>query len=157
MSEILVAYFSASGVTAKVAKELAEVLQADLFEICPEKPYTKEDLDWTDKTSRSTVEMQNLSCRPAVKNRAENMDRYKTVFVGFPVWWYREPSIIDTFLDGYDFRGKKIVPFCTSGGSGLGETARRIKELTGADVDKGRRFETTETVQDIKDWAVSVL
>lgn len=157
MSEILVAYFSASGVTAKIAKELAEVFQADLFEICPEKPYTKEDLDWTDKTSRSTVEMQNLSCRPAVKNRAENMDRYKTVFVGFPVWWYREPSIIDTFLDGYDFRGKKIVPFCTSGGSGLGETARRIKELTGADVDKGRRFETTETVQDIKDWAVSVL
>lgn len=123
--KILVAYFSCSGVTARVAKTLAETAGADLFEIKPKVPYTAADLDWTDKNSRSSVEMRDPSSRPAIADRVENMAQYGVVFVGFPVWWYVAPTIINTFLESYDFSGKIIVPFCTSGGSGLGKTGKR--------------------------------
>ena len=132
MSKVLVTYFSASGVTRKVAAEIAKAEQADLFEILPEVPYSAKDLDWKDKQSRSTLEMQNLNCRPLVVGQVENMAQYDLVFVGFPIWWGREPSVVDTFLEAYDFTGKTIVPFCTSGGSGFGETAKRMQEIVGA-------------------------
>ena len=127
MSKALVAYFSASGVTAAVAKKLAAAVGADLFEIQPEQLYTNDDLNWQNSRSRSSVEMNDRSCRPAIAFAVENMAQYDAVFVGFPVWWYREPSIIDTFMEAYDFSGKKVVPFCTSGGSGLGDSAQTCK------------------------------
>ena len=153
MSKILVAYFSASGVTEKVAKELAKAEGADLFQICPETPYTKEDLDWRNKQSRSTLEMQDLNCRPAVSGTVQDMGQYDVVFVGFPNWWGREPSVVDTFLTSYDFKSKRIIPFCTSGGSGMGNTAQRIRELTGAEVDEGKRLGGTVSEEDLKLWA----
>ena len=107
MAKKLVAYFSVSGVTAQVAQEIAKVEGADCFEIRPEAPYTKADLDWTNKQSRSTLEMADLNCRPAVTGCVENMAQYDAVFVGFPIWWGREPSVVDTFLTAYDFGGKK--------------------------------------------------
>ena len=152
MSKILVAYFSVSGVTEKVAQELAKAEGADLFQICPETPYTKEDLDWTNKQSRSTLEMQDLNCRPAVCCQVQNMDEYDVVFVGFPIWWGREPSVVDTFLTSYDFKSKCIIPFCTSGGNDIGNTAERIRELTCANVDEGKRLGGTVSEEDIKLW-----
>lgn len=152
MSSKLVAYFSASGVTAKLAAELSKLEQADLFEIVPEALYTKEDLDYTKKDSRSSVEMGDTSCRPAVKTLVENMDQYDTVFIGFPVWWGREPSVVDTFLDAYDFSGKKIIPFCTSGGSSVEGASKRIAELTGASVDRGLRLGGDYSEADLKLW-----
>ena len=152
MSKILVAYFSASGVTEAAARKLANAEGADLFQICPEVPYTKEDLDWTNKQSRSTLEMQDLSCRPAICGQVEDMEQYDVVFVGFPIWWGREPSIIDTFLTAYDFKGKCIIPFCTSGGSNIGNTAQRIRELTGANVNEGKRLGGTVSEEDLKLW-----
>ena len=154
MSKTLIAYFSVSGVTAKVAAELAQGQQADLFEIRPEIPYTKEDLDWTDKQSRSTLEMADVSCRPALSGRVENMDDYDVVFVGFPIWWGREPSAVDTFLCGYDFAGKKIIPFCTSGGNDIGNTAERIRSLVGEGVcvDEGKRLGGDVSEDDLKIW-----
>lgn len=128
---ILVAYFSASGVTAKVAEELAKAEGADLLEIKPEVPYTAADLDWTNKQSRSTIEMSDPDCRPAIAASDCDVSQYDVVFVGFPVWWGREPSVVDTFLDAYDFTGKKIIPFCTSGGSGAGRTGETLGEQAG--------------------------
>ena len=158
MSKVLVTYFSASGVTKKVAEELASVEKADLFEIVPETPYTAEDLDWRNQQSRSTLEMKDLSCRPAITGQVENMAQYDVVFVGFPVWWGREPSVVDTFLDAYDFSGKKIVPFCTSGGSGIGETAKRIQEIVGAEamVDEGTRLGGTVSENDLETWTAGL-
>ena len=154
MSKVLVAYFSASGVTAKVARELAAVENGDLFEIKPETPYTAADLDWRDKQSRSTVEMADPDCRPATTGCVEDMARYDVVFVGFPIWWGREPSVVDTFLDAYDFDGKKIVPFCTSGGSDIGKTAERIQALVGdkARVAPGKRLGGEVSEADLKVW-----
>ena len=120
MGKILVAYFSASGVTAGLSKRLAEVTGADLFEIRPEQPYSKADLNWQDKQSRSSVEMDDRRSRPVIADKLENMEQYSTVFVGFPIWWYREPSIIDTFMETYNFDGITVVPFATSGSSGMG-------------------------------------
>ena len=153
MSKVLVAYFSVSGVTEKVAEGLAKAEGADLFRICPESPYTKEDLDWTNKQSRSTLEMQDPDCRPAVCGQVQDMAQYDVVFVGFPIWWGREPSVVDTFLTSYDFKGKCIVPFCTSGGSDIGNTAQRIRELTGAEVADGKRLGGTVSEKDLKLWA----
>ena len=127
----LVAYFSASGATAKLAKTLASAVSADLHEILPKEKYTSADLDWTDKNSRSTIEMKDPSSRPAIAEKCENMVEYDTVFVGFPVWWYVEPTIIDTFLESYDFTGKTVIPFATSGGSGLGKTADNFRKVLG--------------------------
>ncbi len=121
MGKTLVAYFSASGVTEKKAQILAQVTGGDLFEIEPVVPYTSADLNWMDKKSRSTLEMNDPSSRPEIAKRVADMDAYDTVYVGFPVWWYVEPSIINTFLESYDFSGKTVVPFCTSGGSGTGK------------------------------------
>lgn len=129
MSRKLVAYFSASGVTAKLAKTLAAAAGADLFEIKPETPYTAADLDWRDKTSRSTLEMQDVSSRPPIAEKLANMDEYDTVFVGFPIWWYVAPRIVDTFLESYDFSGKTVIPFATSGGSGMGETGEKLRSI----------------------------
>ena len=125
--KVLVAYFSCSGVTKGVAESLAEVVGADLFEIEPEEPYTDADLDWTNKQSRSTVEMNDPSSRPAIKSAVADMSSYEVVFVGFPIWWYVAPTIINAFLESYDFAGKTIVPFCTSGGSGVGRTGEVLK------------------------------
>ena len=122
MSKRLVAYFSASGVTAKVAENLADAIGADVFEIQPEVPYTKADLNWMDKKSRSTIEMSDPTSRPAIAAKRDNMDEYDTIFVGFPIWWYVAPTIINTFLESYNLKGKTIIPFATSGGSGMGKT-----------------------------------
>lgn len=127
MSKKLVAYFSASGVTADCAKALAEAVGADLYEIKPEVLYTKADLDWRDKSSRSTVEMHDQAFRPPMADKNANVAAYDVVFVGFPIWWYVAPTIINTFLESYDFAGKTIVPFATSGGSDLGETVAKLR------------------------------
>ena len=127
MSKILVAYFSASGVTARAAREMAQAVGADLYEIRPAEPYTDADLNWMDKKSRSTVEMNDPACRPAIAEPVEGMDQYDTVFVGFPIWWYVEPRIVDTFLERYDFSGKTLIPFATSGGSGIGKAEQSLK------------------------------
>lgn len=126
-NKVLVAYFSASGVTEKAAKAVAKASGGDLFEIKPVKPYTKQDLDWTNKQSRSSVEMSDKSSRPEIAEKCSNMDEYQTVFVGFPVWWYVAPTIINTFLESYDFSGKRIILFATSGGSGFGKTVVELK------------------------------
>ena len=125
--KILVAYFSCSGNTAHVAQEIAKTTGADLFEIKPEKPYTAHDLDWTDKSSRSTLEMKDTDCRPEIEGDV-NTDGYSVIFLGFPIWWYVEPRIIDTFLESGDFTGKTIIPFATSGGSGIAAAERSLKE-----------------------------
>ena len=125
--KVLIAYFSASGVTARVAKTMADAAGADLYEIRPEQPYTSADLDWMDKKSRSTVEMNDPACRPDIADKVQNMEQYDTVLVGFPVWWYVEPRIVDTFLESYDFTGKEMIPFATSGGSGIGKAEKSLK------------------------------
>ena len=126
-NKTLVAYFSATGTTMEAATRLAKAIHADLHEIVPEVRYTSADLNWNNKNSRSSVEMADKSSRPAIANKVENMEQYDTVFVGFPIWWYVAPTIINTFLEQYDFTGKTIVPFFTSGGSGAGETMKYLK------------------------------
>ena len=125
----LVAYFSASGVTKSAAEHLAKAVGADLFEIKPTVPYTPADLDWTNKKSRSSVEMSDPDSRPEILEQLSNMEDYGTVFIGFPIWWYVAPAIINTFVESYDFSGKTIVPFATSGGSGMGKTVEVLKSL----------------------------
>lgn len=157
MSKILVAYFSASGVTKNAAEKLAKAANADLFEIKPVRPYTDADLDWTDKKSRSTIEMNDLSSRPEIAKKCENMGSYDVVFVGFPIWWYVEPRIIDTFLDSYDFSGKTVIPFATSGGSGLGKTAENFKKLLGENVIvKDGKMLTRASKNDVSGWVKSL-
>jgi flavodoxin len=154
MTKVLVAYFSASGVTAKVAGKLANAIGADLYEIAPEIPYTKADLNWMNKKSRSSVEMGDRSSRPAISTKVENMDQYDIVFVGFPIWWYREPSIIDTFIESYDFSGKTVIPFATSGGSGLGDSYKNMQALApSATVKDGRKFSPSASEASLKEWA----
>lgn len=128
MSNVLVAYFSASGVTARVAREIAEATGADLYEIEPAEPYTAADLDWTDRRSRSTLEMNDDACRPAIAGADVDLAGYDTVFVGFPIWWGVEPRVVDTFFDSHDFSGKTMVPFATSGGSGISRAERSVAE-----------------------------
>lgn len=152
MSNILVAYFSASGVTKAVAEKVAAVAGADIFEIVPKQIYTTADLDWQDDNSRSTLEMNDSTCRPEIASTIDDISKYSLIFVGFPIWWYREPSIIDTFMESYDFTGITVVPFCTSGGTGLGECAMNMQKLAkGAKVLSGRRF-SIESAENIKDW-----
>lgn len=129
MSKKLVAYFSASGVTEKAAQRLAKAIGADIFEIKPVQPYTREDLDWTNKNSRSTVEMNDRASRPAIAEKLANMSDYDKIFIGFPIWWYVAPRIIDAFVESYDFSGKTLIPFATSGGSGMGKTLDVLKEV----------------------------
>ena len=154
MSKALVAYFSASGVTEKLAKRLADGIGADLFEIEPEVAYTDADLNWQNSKSRSSVEMNDRSCRPAISSRVGNMEQYEVVFVGFPVWWYREPSIIDTFMESYDFSGKTVVPFATSGMSAIGDSGKNMQVLAkGAKVVSGKRFKSSASAEELKGWA----
>lgn len=154
MAQALVAYFSASGVTGQLAERLATAIGADLFEIKPEVPYKSADLDWRNKRSRSSVEMGDPASRPAIASKVENMAAYDVVFVGFPIWWYREPSIIDTFIEAYDFAGKTVVPFATSGGSGIGNSGRNLQGLAPqAKVESGERFATNVAAGELAAWA----
>ena len=127
MTKTLVAYFSATGTTMNVATRLARVAGGDLFAIVPANPYTSADLDWRDKQSRSTLEAANPSCRPVIASRVEHIEDYNTIFLGFPIWWYVAPAIVNTFLESYDLTGKTIVLFATSGGSGMGKTASALR------------------------------
>ena len=149
----LVAYFSATGTTQGLAENLASAIGADLFEIVPKEKYTDEDLDWTNKNSRSTVEMKNPNSRPEIAKKLTNMQDYDVVFVGFPIWWYVAPTIINTFLEQYDLKGKTIVPFATSGGSGMGNTNKMLKPSCNGNLVEGQRFSSRASKQQLKAWA----
>jgi flavodoxin len=154
MSKVLVAYFSASGVTAKLAERLANAIGADLHEIKPEVPYTDEDLNWMDKKSRSSIEMGDKSFRPAVANKVDGMEKYDVIFTAFPIWWYVAPTIINTFLEQYDLSGKTIIPVATSGSSGMGNTNKELAvSCPGATLKEGRRFEANASESELKSWA----
>ena len=141
MNNNLVVYFSCSGETKKVAEELKSVLNCDIFEIVPETVYTDRDLDWNDKNSRSTIEIGDESCRPRIRNRIDNIDKYDTIYLGFPIWWYTAPKIVNTFLDSYDFSNKKVVLYCTSGGSSIDKTYNDLKDsYPNIDFIKGSRL-----------------
>lgn len=153
MSKTLVAYFSASGTTAKAAKNLAEAAGADLYEIKPAVPYTRADLNWMDKKSRSSTEMNDKSSRPALADKDANISDYDTILLGFPIWWYVAPTIINTFLESYDFAGKKIVLFATSGGSGFGKTVQiLVPSCPGAVIKEGKLLNGRSSVDDLKKW-----
>ena len=150
----LVAYYSASGVTAGLARRLSEAIHAPAYEIRPAEPYTQADLDWRDKQSRSTIEMLDKNCRPALADTDAPVAEAEVIFVGYPVWWYREPSIIDSFLSAYDFSGKKIILFATSGSSDMGaEAPARAAEITKASVLSGKRFSANASADELKTWA----
>lgn len=154
MAKALVAFFSASGVTKELAVKLANATGADLFEIVPSDPYTKSDLNWMNPKSRSSVEMKDLSSRPEIASKVEDISQYDVVFIGFPVWWYREPSVIDTFAESYDFTGKTIVPFATSGSSGIGRSGKNIGALAkGSKAVAGKRFKAKASEEELKAWA----
>ena len=157
MSKKLVAYFSASGVTAKLAKNLAEAAGADIYEIRPEEPYTNADLNWQNKNSRSSVEMNDKSFRPSIADTDANIADYDTIFVGFPIWWYVAPTIINTFLEAYDFSGKTIILFATSGGSGMGNSAKELRPSVSDSVviKDGKRFSANASVSELKEWVNS--
>ena len=153
MSKTLVAFFSASGSTSRLAQSLAAAANAAIYEIRPAVPYQRGDLNWMDKKARSTVEMADPNCRPAMADANAPVAEAEVIFLGFPIWWYREPAIIDTFLEAYDFSGKTIVPFFTSGMSPLGEGQGRIEDLTkGAKVLAGKRFSGRTKESELKNW-----
>ena len=153
MSRKLVVYFSASGVTAKVAESLSEAIGADIYEIEPDVPYTKADLNWMDKQSRSTLEMNDPASRPAIKGMRDNMEDYDTVFVGFPIWWYVAPTIINTFLESYDLTGKTIIPFATSGGSAMGKTNEKLQpSCPNSKLIEGKVFKKSASKADLAAW-----
>ena len=151
--KILVAYFSASGVTAKAAWKLSEAIGADLHEIKPEVLYSSADLNWMDKKSRSSVEMNDPSSRPTIAEKLADMEKYDVVFVGFPLWWYVAPTIINTFLESYDFSGKTIIPFATSGGSGMGKTNEKLgPSCPGATLLQGKLLNGNLSEDSLKNW-----
>lgn len=153
MNKTLVAYFSASGTTAKAAKALAEAAGADLYEIRPQVPYTKADLNWMDKKARSTVEMNDKSSRPAIVTGDLDVSGYETILLGFPIWWYIAPTIINTFLEAYDFSGKAIVLFATSGGSGFGQAAASLQpSAPKAMIREGKLLNGRQTADSLKAW-----
>ena len=153
----LVAYFSASGVTKSVAERLAKAADADLFEIKPAVPYSHADLDWTNKNSRSSLEMSNQNSRPEIAKQLSNMNDYDTIFIGFPIWWYVAPTIIDTFVESYDFSGKTIIPFATSGGSTMGKTVEILKALCpSANWEKGKMLNHVSDAE-LEKWLDSIL
>lgn len=156
--KFLVAYFSASGTTAKAAWKLSEVTGADLYEIKPKIPYTKADLNWMDKNSRSSAEMNDPASRPEIAEKLPDMEKYDVIFVGFPIWWYVAPKIINTFLESYDFSGKTIVPFATSGGSGMGRTNEKLKpSCPGATLMPGKLLNGALSERNLKKWADSFM
>lgn len=154
MSKKLVAYFSASGKTAKVADMLADAVGADIYEIRPEVPYTKADLNWMNKKSRSSVEMNDKAFRPTIADKNAKIDQYDTIFLGFPIWWYVAPTIINTFLEGYDFSGKKVILFATSGSSGFGKTVEELKVSVPAscEIIEGKLLNGKQTIPKIREW-----
>lgn len=153
MGKILVAYFSATGVTKELAEKLANAAGADLHEIKPKMEYTRADLDWTDKGSRSSIEMKDKSFRPEITGSVANMEAYDTIFVAFPIWWYVAPTIVNTFLESYDLQGKTIIPVATSGGSGMGNTNKELAvSCKGAVLKEGRIFSKSVSESDLKAW-----
>ena len=157
-SKTLVAYFSATGTTARAARRLAESVGADLYEIRPAVPYTRADLNWSDSKSRSTLEAHDAACRPAIAGEPVDLSGYATVFVGFPIWWYTAPRIIHSFLESHDFAGKRVVPFATSGGSGLGRTAEALRaSCPGAEVLPGRLLNGGFSDGELRKWAESAI
>lgn len=152
-TKVLVAYFSATNTTKGVAEHIADGLHADLYEIVPEEPYTDADLNYNDNNSRTTIEMNDPDARPAISGSVENMEEYDVVFIGYPIWWAEAPRIISTFMENYDFSGKTIVPFCTSGGSGVGSSATNLEQLTsGADWLAGQRLNGSDSQDKIMEW-----
>ena len=150
----LVAYFSCTGTTERAAKALAEAVGAKVYKIEPAEPYTAADLDWTDKKSRSTLEMKDESCRPAIAGRCADVEESDVIFLGFPVWWYTAPRIVETFLESYDFSSKTVVPFATSGGSGLGQTAAAMRKVCpSAVVAEGRMLNGRQDGSALRAWA----
>ncbi|MBQ8821587.1 MAG: NAD(P)H-dependent oxidoreductase [Lachnospiraceae bacterium] len=154
MSKKLVTFFSASGVTKGVAELLAKAARAELFEIKPQIPYNQADLNWMDKKSRSSIEMQDKSFRPAIEEANANVAAYDVIFVGFPIWWYVAPTIINTFLETYDFSGKKIILFATSGGSGFGNTLAELQDSVSASAElvEGKLLNGKQTVESLEEW-----
>lgn len=156
-TKVLVAYFSATHTTEGVAEHIADGLNAELYEIVPEEPYTDADLNYNNDNSRSTVEMNDPNARPAISGSVENMDQYTVVFIGYPIWWGEAPRIVSTFMESYDFSGKTIVPFCTSGGSGIGSSAENLEQLTSDAVWlEGRRLNGGDTRETIMEWVDSL-
>ncbi len=156
-SKVLVAYFSATNTTEGVAEHIANGLNADIYEIVPEDPYTDADLNYNDNDSRTTIEMNDPDARPAISGNVKDMDRYKIVFIGYPIWWGEAPRIISTFVESYDFSGKTIVPFCTSGGSGIGSSASNLEQLTsGATWLSGRRLNGSDSQDTVMEWVNSL-
>ena len=156
MGKKLVAYFSASGTTRKIAEIIAQVAEADLYEIMPKQPYSKADLNWMDKKSRSSVEMSDKTIRPEMKEDDISFESYDEIILGFPIWWYIAPTIINTFLEKYDFSGKKIVLFATSGGSGFGNTVSELKpSAPDAEIVEGKVLNKA-TKQEIAEWIKSI-
>lgn len=154
-NKVLVAYFSATGNTKTIAEKLANEIGADLFEIKPAQIYTDDDLNWQNDKSRSSVEMADRNSRPGIASKIDDFAQYKTVFIGFPIWWGREPSIIDTFMESYDFAGKTIIPFATSGSSDIGNSGEIIQSLVpNATVLHGKRFSTSVSDTELKNWAI---
>lgn len=157
MSKKLVAYFSASGITEKVAKQIADLAKADIYEIKPKVPYTEADLDWMNKSSRSSMEMKNLSFRPEMADNNIDISAYDTIYLGFPIWWYIAPTIVNTFLEKHDFSGKKIVLFATSGGSAFGKTIQHLRPSVSKEttIVEGKILNSA-TAEDIKTWLNSI-
>ena len=157
MSRKLVAYFSATGVTKKLAERVSKIVGADLHEIVPKEIYTEEDLNWMNENSRSSIEMKNKSFRPEIANKINNIDDYDTIYVGFPIWWYVAPTIINTFLESYNLTGKTIIPFATSGESLMGNTNKELKNsCKGSVLKEGRRFDIKDSDEIIKNWIESL-
>ena len=157
MSKILVAYFSASGVTGSAARTLAGALKTDLYEIAPAVPYTDADLDWRNMNSRSSLEMKDKSSRPEITDTPVNIADFDTILVGFPIWWYVAPTIVNTFLEKHDFSGKKIILFATSGGSGFGKTVESLKDSApGASIEEGMLQRGRQDMDAWKTWANSL-
>lgn len=158
MFKNLVAYFSCTGTTKELAEKLVKVTGGDLFEIKPKEEYTASDLNWRDKSSRSSLEMNDKNSRPEILDKLDNMQDYDTVFLGFPIWWYTAPRIINTFLESYDFSNKKIIVFCTSGGSGLGNTISDLKPFCSNDVKwlEGKRFSSNVSASELEEWVNSL-
>lgn len=156
-NRILVAYFSATNTTEGVAERMAEGLNADLYEIIPQEPYTDADLDYNDKNSRSTIEMNDPDSRPAISGSVENMEQYDIVFIGYPIWWGDAPRIVSTFVESYDLSGKTVIPFCTSGGSGIGSSGSNLEQLTsGAEWLAGRKLGGSDSKDVIMEWVNSL-
>lgn len=154
MSKVLVAYFSASGVTAKTAKNLAKAANADLYEITPAKSYTNDDLNWQNKKSRSSIEMADKAFRPSLADTNADISKYDTILLGFPIWWYVAPTIVNTFLESHDFSGKTIILFATSGGSGFGNTVRELKPSVSDDtvIREGKILNGNPSVSELEKW-----